>query len=224
MDDYKNPKLLAGQFDIEAIRKDTTLQKCFAGFAEYFFSEIKNRKVVIWLRNNKEDDLVCIYNSESEKNPIDVSMGENSMIGGIAKNNPIFVLWPGYNNTDVIWSDKDSNTMAWSTKNRGAYIESELQKEKGHNVSLKLKETKDSIPKTVKWLILKRNKSLEDQIALFSFSYDGYLAIELDFNYKDLELSKRRIYMQDLLFRSSVRRFNTCITSVLNYYGAKKQE
>lgn len=55
----------------------------------------------------------------------------------------------------------------------------------------------------------------EDKIALFGFSYDGRLVIELDFDYTELNKTSKKVYIQNLLFRNTVRKFTVCITSYL---------
>ena len=214
------------RFDIDGLRRDETFQKFMDGFATYFFGELKLEGVLLWLRNDVNDKLDCVYSSKG--NICDKeSKGEGTVIGGIANNAPIFVLWPGYSNKDSIWLDSKYNSMAWSNEDHGEYAVRELHKDsEGFNEALYLKEMDESQSRSIilDWCVNPKNakNNNSNARALYGYSYDRRLAIELDFTPKDLNSDRyMRIYIQNLLFRNCVRKFTACVTSFLNCYAAR---
>jgi len=220
-------RLKEASFDIEALQKDEIFKSFVDGFGPYVFGEVNvEHKMLLWLRNGLNDELVCIYDSGGNLWD-NKSKDEGSIIGGIAKYAPIFVLWPGFNNVDtLIWNNPKFNTMAWTNEDKGAYASSELRKNsEGYNDALRLKKTNDAQPITLEWKLNNYNMNNSNAIALFGYSYDGRLAIELDFSPTELNNNTdMRIYIQNLLFRNCVRKFAACINSYLNCYGPKVKE
>lgn len=222
-------KLLEVGFDIEALQHDAVFKDFVDGFGPYVFGEFKvHHKILIWLRNDLSKKLVCIYDSETAGVEDNKPKGDSSIIGGIARHAPLFVLWPGYNNHDTtIWNDPEQNIMAWTNEDDGAYVVSKLIKDWDgcNNVALQLQETNTSQPFTLEWKLKNRSMNSSNAIALYGYSYDGRLAVELDFSPTDLNANKpMRIYIQNLLFRNCVRKFSACITSFLNCYAPRIEE
>ena len=52
--------------DIEALQHDTYFREFLNGFAKYFFGDTTPAHILLWLRNDKKNDLICIYDG-SEK-------------------------------------------------------------------------------------------------------------------------------------------------------------
>lgn len=203
--------------NIEALQKNQLFKNFVDGFAKYCFGEVRPKKILLWLRNDRKKPLVCVY--DSEDNPAyNNYKDENSMIGGIANHKRIFVLWPGYSNKDSIWRNPNKNSMAWFNDDNGKFAVSKLMKD---NKGLLLQQNAGSDEFSLCWLVNEQNDHKEDDIALYGFSYDGYLAIELDFECGRLNSDENlRVYIQNLVFRNTVRKFTVCITSFLNSCAA----
>lgn len=216
-------KLREEVFDVEALQNDVNFKEFVDGFVKknYFFGEIPLDKVLLWLKNENESDLLCIYDSKNELAD-NKPKGKESMIGSITNyHDPLFVLWPGYNNKDTIWQNPSENTMGWLNKDNGACAVSKLIQDKdGHNEKLILQETIGGQEIALAWL----SKNTSNAIAIYGFSYDGRLAVELDFTPDDLNKDYVRIYVQNLLFRNCVRKFTACITSFLNCYAPRIEQ
>ena len=89
--------------------------------------------------------------------------------------------------------------MAWLNDEKGAFAVSELIKENECNVGIHLKQKKESKGYDLKWQKNIHKDQSEDDIALFGFSYDGRLAIEIDFDYTELNKKSKRVYIQNLV-------------------------
>lgn len=224
---YQNNKiseLWENPMDIESLRIDDNFKKFMDGHAKYSFGEIEKYidNIKLWLRNDKNDSLVCIYAYTGLVKNNDSKNGE-SMIGGIANHASIFVLWPGYNNNDPIWKDENKNTMAWSNEDNGEYYLCELRTDnQNHNIELRLIEKKNTDPFILRWDPKNTNNSKD--ITLYGFSYEGRLAVEIDFRNNALRDKSIRFYIQNLQFRNSVRKFTACVNSFLNYYYLEKTQ
>lgn len=207
--------VLPESLDISELQQSRAFQDFVNGIAMYFFDEVKPSKILLWLRNSPEDELECVFDSKGTPDS-NKPKGDISMIGGIAKHKNIFVLWPGCLNGNQVWFSADKNKMAWFNDENGAFVVSELIREKGRNVGIHLKQTIDSKDYDLLWQNNNQKDQSEDKLALFGFSYDGRLAIELDFDYIELNKTSKRVYIQNLVFRNTVRKFSVCITSYLN--------
>lgn len=208
-------------FDLEALQEDTIFKQFVDGFSKYFFGETKNSmyNLNLWLRNDLNDDLVCIY--ASAKNAKEqVYRGDSSIIGGVACHAPMFVLWPGYNNDNRIWKESSKNAMAWSLQDDEFRVSELLQDNLGKNRGVRLQRNNGEQPFTLNWVQGRTSSSKER--ALYGFSYDGRLAVELNFEVAELKQKLLRVYVQNQHFRNNVRKFTACINSYLNYYDAER--
>ena len=206
--------------DIEALQHDTYFREFLNGFAKYFFADTTPAHILLWLRNDKKNDLICIYDG-SEKPDRNNPKGKGSMIWGIAKLNQSFVLWPGQKNEDKIWYS-DTITLAWRNADESPYPYSKLFKKNNTNYNsyMVLKSTEESIPDTLWWQI---NTSTNDQdYALYGFSFDNRLIVELDFEFNKVNDIYIRNYLQHLEFRNNIRRFLACISSFIDIYNSTK--
>lgn len=211
---YEKP-VLPEYIDIKKLQHNKVFQNFANDIAVYFFDEVKPSKILLWLRNDSNDKLECVFDSNGDLT-VNESKGDDSMIGGIAAHKSVFVLWPGCLNKDTVWLNKNKCKMAWFNDENGAFAVSELINENGYNTAIHLKRTKDSEGYYLRWLKNEQKNQSEDNIALYGFSYDGRLAIELDFNYTELNKKSKRVYIQNLVFRNTVRKFSVCITSYLS--------
>lgn len=206
---------LPKDIDIRELQQNKAFQNFVNDIAVYFFDEVKPSKILLWLRNDTKDELECVFDSNGDPT-VNETKGDDSMIGGIAAHKNVFVLWPGCLNKDTVWFNENTNKMAWFNDENGAFAVSKLIRENGYNTAIHLKRTKDSEGYNLRWLKNEQKNQSEDNIALYGFSYDGRLAIELDFNYAELNKKSKRVYIQNLVFRNTVRKFSVCITSYLN--------
>lgn len=211
---YEKP-VLPKHIDIKELQQNKAFQKFVNDIAVYSFDEVKPSKILLWLRNGPKDVLECVFDSNGDPT-VNETKGDDSMIGGVAAHKNVFVLWPGCLNKDTVWLNENTNKMAWFNDENGAFAVSELKMENGYNTAILLKRTKDSEGYYLRWLKNEQKNQSEDNIALYGFSYDGRLAIELDFNYAELNKKSKRVYIQNLVFRNTVRKFSVCITSYLN--------
>lgn len=211
---YEKP-VLPKHIDIKELQQNKAFQNFVNDIAVYFFDEVKPSKILLWLRNDTKDELECVFDSNGDPT-VNETKGDDSMIGGIAAHKNVFVLWPGCLNKDTVWFNENTNKMAWFNDENGAFAVSKLIRENGYNTAIHLKRTKDSEGYNLRWLKNEQKNQSEDNIALYGFSYDGRLAIELDFNYAELNKKSKRVYIQNLVFRNTVRKFSVCITSYLN--------
>lgn len=209
-------------FDMEALQEDVNFKHFVDGFSKYFFGETENRMydIKLWLRNGLSDDLVCIY-ALADDVKSNIYRGDSSLIGGIVNNAPIFVLWPGCNDDNSVWREPKNNVMAWTNQEDGNFVTCELQQDRnGKNRGLRLQRNKETKPFVLNWV--KGAKKSSDSRALYGFSYDGRLAVELDFEAAEFKHKFVRVYIQNEHFRDNVRKFTACINSYLNYYHEEK--
>ena len=211
---------LPSYVDINLLREDKGFKDFIDGFSMYMFGEVMPAKLLLWLRNDLKDSLKCVYDSKGNPEKNGPKNGE-TMIGGIADHEGTFVLWPGSMNIDSVWLDQKT-VMAWYNDDHGDFHLSKLFREGQRNVCLKLRrKASDLIDTTLKWQINNDRDHEEKDLALFGFSYDGRLAIELDYNYQDINDENKRVYIQNLVFRNTVRKFSACVTS---YISSKKKD
>lgn len=206
---------LPKDIDIRELQQNKAFQNFVNDIASYFFGEVNPSKILLWLRNDLNDNLECIFDLNGDPT-FNKSKGDDSMIGGIAAHKNVFVLWPGRLNKDSVWLDENKNKMAWFNDENAAFAVTELKKEDGFNTAIHLKRTNDSEGYYLRWYKNELMDQSEDNIALFGFSYDGRLALELDFDYAELNKKSKRVYIQNLVFRNTVRKFSACITSYLS--------
>lgn len=219
-------RMLPDTISIDSLQNDVDFKYFVEGFAMYFFDEVKPKKILLWMRNSGDNELKCVYdsnnNGELKRNK---DKGEDTMIGGIANHKGTFVLWPGCKNNDSIWRDPNKNKMAWFNEDNGAFSESILVKDSGRNVKLKLIKSQKQDPIFLTWSINKEKNHNDDDLALYGFSFDGRLAIELDFDYNKLNTNEDlRVYIQNLVFRNSVRKFLACMTSYIDCWDQSKKK
>lgn len=198
---YEKP-VLPKHIDIKELQQNKAFQNFVNDIAVYFFDEVKPSKILLWLRNDTKDELECVFDSNGAPT-VNETKGDDSMIGGIAAHKNVFVLWPGCLNKDTVWFNENTNKMAWFNDENGAFAVSKLIRENGYNTAIHLKRTKDSEGYNLRWLKNEQKNQSEDNIALYGFSYDGRLAIELDFNYAELNKKSKRVYIQNLVFRNT---------------------
>ncbi|MBR0298299.1 MAG: hypothetical protein IJR01_04990 [Bacteroidales bacterium] len=212
-------KNLPDSISIDKVKGNEILRQINEEYISYHFGEIKGiQQILIWLRNNISEDLTCIFttNHNSVQNK-----GNNSMIGSIAayadsvKPSGLFVLWPGCNNTEL---DLYDNKFAWANMDKGLYESCEVRRLSANgpgNRGLILRRDKVSKELRLPWAIDETRK-IDDDIAFISFSPNCRLAIEIDFNYEELNKSKEtRGFIQNFAFRNELRKYCALLTTVI---------
>lgn len=198
--------------DIEGLRNDKAFKRFNDNLSAFVFGEVSLPQVLLWLRNDSIDDLICVYDSKMDASA-NQPKGGDSMIGGIANNKGTFVLWPGRNNTDSIWYQRDC-CLAWENKDEAPFAVSELKRVNNLNESLELALSDDAPDRIVlTWKVDNKKSQSENSIALYGYSFDGLLAIELDFEEDKLNKNEDlRVYIQNFQFRNTVRKYLACVT------------
>ena len=190
--------------DVEAIRKDAGLKDYFDQISNYMFGDIMSPTVKIWLRNNDQTALKNIYFSAGLDENTD--KGKGSLIGDVADNR-VFVLWPGHeSNEDVyIWAI-NGNRCAVKEKRSGEHVDFLIPAE---TESRRIKWEKTDNPK-------------DNELSIYGFSYDGLLAIELD--YSSISRYRNNVwkYLKTKAFRNEMRKFYVAVASALKMYVPKE--
>ena len=170
--------------------------------SEYYFSDLTSLLFVkLWIRDDKNDSLTCIFNNATTSyGDFSVDIPMCYLVGKVA-DNKVFFLWPGADNLEDTCFNK--KTFAWSwLMEKG----NKIRNDRWQKVEERWKWTGE-IEVEDKWqnAEIEWSKKDKDKFAAFCFSYDGYLVLEIDCLQDKIKADYD--YMANMTFRNSVRKY-----------------
>lgn len=220
---YKPEQNIFEGLDTALFIQDTQTVEIIEKFSNYYFSDIEGFKgVKLWYVDNigaKDSRLMRLLASSNKNDNSSKVLDNKYMIWYVMKHR-IFFLWPGECNIE-----KDDyyrkNNLAWRFKGDDDIsnaIEGEI-----HIIN-------DTTYNWIGWIrkekadtILWHSTENSSNYIIYGFSFDGHLAVEIDF--KSLSKDSYK-YLSHLIFRNSVRKYMYLVTGILSHprYKIKTEE
>lgn len=192
---------------VDQIKEDGDLRHLLDESSKYYFSDLNSyRGVKIWLKpNNQGDSLYNVFYNMDEYAFSSV-IPDSYCVGQVAKHR-LFFLWPGVKNKDnpfflnnpkVVWTYLGNDDKDYDDKVKNDQLEI------ANNLwSGKVYENREWCVDTLRWV--PSDRTSDDDLAVYCFSYDGALVVEIDCYSGEIE--KDYEYMSHLMFRNSVRKY-----------------